>query len=273
LGIKARGSLDLWTFDACYDPTLTAGGTFEIDLAEASFVDTYGLVAIACAARQAEEAGQEVVFTGPTDVNVARYLTRMHVPELLPSSADLPAVRYEEELPDRVLEVQSFDSEGDTERLAGLIYDKLKGTVNRAVPQALFDAICELGANVTQHANAPAGGLMAAQVFRRGRSDEYLVACVGDTGVGVRASLASRYSLASDADAIILAMDEGVSEYADPARGQGLPEVGRLVTGLGGQVVARSGDGRAAFSRLGGRPDTVSYLGGTLMGAKIPCRR
>lgn len=137
----------------------------------------------------------------------------------------------------------------------------------------LYEATGELGLNVVEHAGSPAGGFVAAQLYRRGQPDERAIVAVGDVGIGIRESLRELHGPLSDAEAIDRAIQRDVSGLPDPGRGQGLASVVEGVRGLGGVVRIRTGSaGRSITQGVSPATDMVSPLQGTIVGARLPCR-
>lgn len=213
-----------------------------LDLRRIGFCEPIGLVAIACLVERQTAQGNAVMVHAPREASVANYLARMRLDRWLTALGavhDLPSVT-EHDTDDHVLELQSFDGARGAERAA----EHLHGTIERTDPTAagaLFDAICETGANVAQHSGLRRGFAAAQRYVRSGRVE--VAFSVGDAGVGMRASL-SRYRTTTHAEAIRLGLQDGTSELQDVGRGNGLPDVVRLLAGLRGYVDLVSGDAR-----------------------------
>jgi hypothetical protein len=115
-------------------------------------------------------------------------------------------------------------------------------------------------------------GHIAAQVYRRNTPDEFVLLAIGDSGVGIRRSLSTKYQIASDAEALRLALSADVSASGEPGRGQGLPSTAKLVTDLLGRVVVHSGGATMVCRQERRIPVATRRIEGTLVGARIPCR-
>jgi hypothetical protein len=171
--------------------------------------------------------------------------------------------------PDQLLPLQTFSRIADYEKLADLVWQRLDGHVDSEVLSALYETLQEVGANVLEHSQTSAGHI-EAQVYRRNTPDEYVVLAIGDCGVGIRTSLSRKYSIASDAKALELALSADVSASGEPGRGQGLPSTAKLVTGLLGRVVVHSGSATIVCRQQKRIPMTTSRIEGTLVGAAFP---
>jgi hypothetical protein len=216
---------------------LPAGGQCRIDLRELRFTEPLGLVEIAARTEYHRSRGTAVRVLAPSDPSVANYLARMRLGRALTdlgADHDLPFVR-ERELSDRLLELTYFAGAAGSDELAAMVYHRVAGQ-SPASARALYTALCEVGQNVPEHAGVP-GGWAAAQATRRHAEVWF---AVGDCGVGMRRSLAAR-GARDDADALVLALDRGVSRLARAGRGNGLAETCALVTGRGGRLHVVSG--------------------------------
>lgn len=258
-------------------------GRTVIDLEEARFIDPYGLVAIACHVIEAHAKDQDIQVLTPYSPRVATYLSRMNFPSLceafdLDVDWPFPDVLARDHHHD-LLELQPFTSYESIEKLANLVFHNLEGHIDPQALVTLFDAVGELGANVIEHSAGPnetGVGIICAQMYKRGDPEEFLVLAVADLGIGMKRAL-KRHKPANNQEAVGLALKRNVSGTDDAGRGQGLPEVIEQVTGLKGRVHVRSGTAEARLSgtaRSGQikRYRSVIPLGGTIVGARIPCR-
>lgn len=126
-------------------------------------------------------------------------------------------------------------------------------------------SVCEILDNISLHAAAPRGGVVCAQYFpKRSR----LAIAIADVGRGIHASLAESHAISSDADALRIALQRGVTR--DPAIGQGngLAGTHTIAEHNGGDLSLWSGEaiyhlraGRpAAWARTTRAPGTVLAL-------------
>jgi hypothetical protein len=245
----------------------TAPGHCRIDLRGLRFTEPLGLVEIAARAEYHRSRGTAVRVLAPSDPSVANYLARMRLGRALTelgADHDLPYVR-ERELSGRLLELTYFAGADGSDELATMVYHRVAAQ-SPASARALYTALCEVGQNVPEHAGVP-GGWAAAQATRR-RAEVWFA--VGDSGIGMRRSLAAR-GPRDDADALVLALDRGVSRLARAGRGNGLAETCRLVTGQGGRLHLVSG-GAARTAERTRRHTSVpaTPFPGTLLQGALP---
>ncbi|HEY0357091.1 MAG TPA: hypothetical protein VGD11_00835 [Mycobacteriales bacterium] len=247
----------------------TAPGHCRIDLRGLRFTEPLGLVEIAARAEYHRSRGTAVRVLAPADPSVANYLARMRLGRALTelgADHDLPYVR-ERELSGRLLELTYFAGADGSDELAAMVYRRVAGQ-SPAGARALYTALCEIGQNVPEHAGVP-GGWAAAQATRRHAAVWF---AVGDCGVGMRRSLAAR-GARDDADALVLALDRGVSRLTVPGRGNGLAETCGLVTGRGGRLhVVSGGAARTAGPTRRHTWVPATPFPGTLLQGALPYR-
>ncbi|WP_139227042.1 ATP-binding protein [Sphingomonas sp. OK281] len=121
------------------------------------------------------------------------------------------------------------------------------------VPAQLVGAMSELYENIYEHAGTPRPGVVG---FRAGLNSFEFV--VSDAGRGILNSLRSapQYAqLQDDADALRLALTEGVSRFNDPARGRGFRPLFVGLAELKGKLRFRSG---AAALLINGKPELMT---------------
>jgi len=107
-------------------------------------------------------------------------------------------------------------------------------------------ALSEICQNVVQHNDSKVSGFIAMQVYRS-KGQRFLEMAVGDDGVGLRDSLSrnpSHQDIVSDLNAIRLALRQGISEFDDRTRGNGLPLLTHLIFKHAGSITVRSGRGK-----------------------------
>jgi len=109
-------------------------------------------------------------------------------------------------------------------------------------------AVSELAQNTFDH-NQDTSGFLAMQVYGK-RDRRFLEIAVADYGFGIRTTLARNPKnpyLASDGEAIRLAIQRGASEHDDPTRGTGLFHLLEITYKHQGSVQIRSGTSKARF--------------------------
>ena len=194
--ISRRAALDALRLDHVLSLDLD-GGVAAIDLARESFVDAYALVGLACfVASAAGEGWRSGSCSRRTPTSGAgcpgRTSERSSRRSGVWVEGALPRVA-ERDRRDTLIELQRFDDAHGSDRLASFIWDRLEGGADGEVVNQLFEATGELGLNVVEHAGSPAGGFVAAQRYKAGMPEEWIIVAVGDVGVGIRESLRPRY--------------------------------------------------------------------------------
>lgn len=224
-----RAALDLFNFDGVLSLDLDAGVAV-IDLTRVTFVDAYALTGLACSVASANVDGLPVRLLLPERYDVRSWLSRMHLGDVL----DAFEVRVEGSLPkiaerdrrDNLIELERFQDSRGSDRLASFIWERLQGGgADGEVVNQLYEATGELGLNVVEHAGSPSGGFVAAQRYKAGTPEEWIIVAVGDVGMGIRESLRDRYGAMTEDEAIRRAIQWYVSRVPDQGRGQGLPGV------------------------------------------------
>ncbi len=250
-----------------------------IDLTSSTFVEVYPLVAVACMMQDSVSRGLETIVKPPRIQNVANYLSRMdfdrfigaHCPEV--TGCSLPSVRHADRR-DAMVEMQWFGAGDNLTALEELLFARLDGRVPAQVLAALIESFWEIGENARYHSGAT-GGVVAAQVYRRGSADERMDLAIGDAGMGIRASLynSGRYDPPDDGAAIELALEYQVTSTDDPGRGVGLPTTAEAVVGLKGTMTVRTCAASRRLTPSSTRaPLCRESIQGTVVGVSIPCR-
>ena len=171
-----------------------------------------------------------------------------------------------------IIRAMNFRTHDEVEDIANELVTEF-GTSNRVSPPLngeAHDALAEAANNAVEHANSPEGGFALAQLReRRPRSGRswFIEIAVADAGRGIAASL----KMDDDQEAILRALDEGVSGTNDPLRGLGLTWIAGLVQEPRRQLVIHSGSGLVTVSqssRLASHTDSV--FPGTLLTVSIP---
>lgn len=274
--VPSQGELTSVTLPSATRPSIDERTV--IDLRGLSFVDSAGVVLVAAVARHAVEQGRPVEYHPPArESDCSKYLHRMGVARelgVLGIDARLSPVRWHS-AKDRLLQLQSFRSDdGAVDELADTMYRIIAQTASRDLAEPLCQGLSELGANVVEHSSASCGYL-ALQQYDVGRPGQRISFCIADTGIGLRRSLASSYSVADDEHAVRLAVTEGVSGTGRVGRGHGLADV--LASTNGGRLVLWSGSGRAEFrgDRVGGPPlaPRAASFPGTFVHATVIARQ
>jgi hypothetical protein len=247
-----------------------------IDLSGATFVDSYGMVVVACAALAATERAERLEVRGPSNLNAARYLARMELPEFLAQQCGvedhgLPNVQHWELEAATLCELRRFESGtlvGDLEEILLIRLDGVAGDVVAEIVGALY----EISDNLSFHAQTDSG-IVAAQVYDRGSPQARVDLAIGDVGIGIARSLeGGDHDPSTDLEAITLALTEFVSGTGDPTRGLGLPSVVENVRSVGGTTTIRTGRGiRVLHPRAEATDRVGARIPGTVVSVSIPC--
>jgi hypothetical protein len=255
-----------------------------IDLSNMTYANIYGLVGIACCVADANQEGRVVSFIPPNDAGASCFLSRLGLDNFIRDTVNidcyLPVISRQSDS-GIIVEIQWFRCSDDLIPLERLLFERLEGIAGPQSREALCAAMWELGANVTEHAEAR--GIVAAIVQGTGKKDQHIDFAIGDVGIGIRESFLrgdGKHRPATDHKAVKLAVEYLVSSLADPGRGQGLSTTVEEATGLGGMVIVRSGNERLTISRKRDtgnldrlqRSISVPRLPGTLVAVRVPCR-
>lgn len=229
-------------------------GVAVLDLTNARFVTPAGLVTLAAYAHRARDKGRSVHLSRPQSEDVANYVSRAHLGQVLVdmgATHDLPSVR-EHAVGVNLLPITEFKGPRDAAQLAEHVRYLVERD-NELAADALAMSISALGENVAEHSHQPRG-YAAAQLTHGGTVFRFAVA---DAGRGFRRAL-RRHSPRDDAHALGLALEPGVSGLADGSRGYGLSELRAIVESLGGTLRMWSGRGSLTAWPRGSRR-TASY--------------
>lgn len=177
-----------------------------------------------------------ISFTGPKAPNVANYLSRMGLAEVLDSyevAHRLPPVNANASLDERSLvKLARFSTDEDVGGLLNIIsYQDIGAPLRRVVSKSLAEAGC----NVPEHAQVDYG-FIAAQVTHTGTMLRFAVA---DGGVGVFNTLKQKGAI-DEKQALTWALS-GRSEFDTPGRGRGLKGIREGLAQYGGTGTLLSG--------------------------------
>lgn len=206
-----------------------------IDLSAVSFVTPSGLVALTTYAASLREWDVQVTLTAPVKQDVANYLARSRLGDVLDTLGvghNLPVVR--EHRADSLWELQSFSNSREVAAFAAHIHGEVARSSEEGADE-IFACLCEAGDNVGQHSGQPLGYL-AAQRYQDGK----VLFAVGDAGSGFLHSLRPR-GAQTDVEALRLALEAGVSAVDDQGRGYGLHDMARSLGELRGSMSIISG--------------------------------
>lgn len=171
-----------------------------------------------------------------------------------------------------IIRAMNFKTHDQVEEIANQLMIEFGASrqVSPPLNREAHDALAEAANNTVEHASCPEGGFALAQLRERrpasGRA-WFIEIAIADAGRGIAASL----DVDDDCEAIMQALDEGVSGTGDPHRGIGLAEIERLVQEPRRELVIHSGSGLVTVSESGRvASETDSVFPGTLLTVSIP---
>lgn len=226
-----------------------------LSIEDVSFIDPFGVVGILVLLEAiSEHSGQRPILVVPRDRTVCSYLSKLnawaHLRGLSECRGDLADSSPHSSPSDVLLELSPIKSQSDIDDVLETLQKLLGSNLGYSAKSlnAVLQMLSELCHNVIDHSEG--GGWAAAQrYFRADDGTRFVRVAVADSGIGVRASLGKRYNVAAwtHRDAIVNALKKEYSQF--PARGLGLPFIGRLVKEFKGGLDIRSGDCRIYISK------------------------
>ena len=266
-----------------------AAEPLQIDLRSVQFIDPYGMCALVLFIHHLppevlpvrlllkgwpiEEGNLE--SSGPVS-----YLTRMGFWQALGDKLDNEGVTLPEK-PDwsidrnvllEIVALHTHDAIHEVLQRTGEILRNLSYTA--PARGHVLEVLSELCSNVLMHAQAPSGCIAAMQTYRSREGSRYLVIGIGDSGIGVRRSLAANQKLSprlqSDAVALAVAVQPGTSRFAVGGHGGGLPRVLDIAKRYEGRVAMRSGTGALTYIGADRKTLDAPPLVGTHLRISLP---
>ena len=249
---------------------------FTVDARELAHISPVGLATLVSIVRHAMTNGHYVkgTYRHPEKRHVRTYLSRMNFGRLI-GLQDVEHPRRSRSR-GRFRELVEVGTAEDCSKVA----DQLRRVLTKQV--ALTDVVLnnvtycvlELLENVIHHAQSSTNGVACAQAYPKSHAVELAIV---DCGIGVRASLAKNPEHAprarSDADAILLALQKGVTSTPERNTGEGLFFVAELMTEAG-RMRVQSGEAMLAVSRRAGMvTKPAPAWPGTLVGLRFEPKR
>lgn len=229
----------------------------QIDLRSVTFIDPYGMVGLLEIGELCMLEDVKKTILLPRSAEVLRYLERMDFfimakqyfsfePMYSPSSESRSAGS------DVLLEITPIERANDIHYIVGRVRERAEAILaahlhydERAI-NGFIVALSEVCQNIIEHSENK--GFVGIQKYRYPNMNKNIVKiAVMDAGVGFRKSLAGRFKLRSDMEAIEKALLHGASRHDDEGRGHGLAAVRRFVTQWQGRLSLRSGTARYAI--------------------------
>ncbi|HUI44617.1 MAG TPA: ATP-binding protein [Nitrospirota bacterium] len=231
----------------------------QIDLGDVSFIDPYGMLALLEIGElcMLEDVKKTVML--PRSAEVCTYLDRMdffsHARRYFlleePYQTPIPH-KSRNQGSDVLLEITSIERSNDIHLIVGIVRDRAQAILanhlhydERAI-NSFIVALSEVCQNIIEHSENR--GFVGIQKYRFSSMNKNVVRiAVMDVGIGFRKSLASRFKLRSDLEAIEKALLHGASRYEDEGRGHGLASVRRFIDQWRGKLSIRSGTARLSI--------------------------
>jgi anti-sigma regulatory factor (Ser/Thr protein kinase) len=230
----------------------------QIDLRDVSFIDPYGMVGLLEIGELCvlEDVRKTIVL--PKSDEVCRYLDRMDFFTFAKRYFSLEDTSYDtgkyqrSSDSDVLLEITPIEKTNDIHFIVGKVRDRAQAILathlrydERAI-NGFIVALSEICQNIIEHSENK--GFVGIQKYRYQSLGRNVVKiAVMDVGVGFRKSLANRFKLQNDFEAIDKALLHGASRYEDEGRGHGLAGVRKFVTQWQGRLSIRSGTARLSI--------------------------
>lgn len=227
----------------------------QIDLSAVTFIDPYGMLALLefgelC---QLEDIKKTIIL--PRSPDVCTYLERMdfflHARRSFTLEGNHPDPGSVQRLSesDVLLEITPIERSRDIHFITGRVRERAHAILEthlhydeRAV-NGFIVALSEVCQNIIEHSENK--GFVGIQKYRFPKMNKNVVKiAVMDIGIGFRKSLARRFKLKSDLEAIQKALLQGASRHEDEGRGHGLAAVRRFLNQWQGRLSVRSGTAR-----------------------------
>jgi anti-sigma regulatory factor (Ser/Thr protein kinase)/anti-anti-sigma regulatory factor len=222
-----------------------------IDLQAAAFIDPYGAACLCLVARHLAGRKQHLILVLPSSRRAQVTVAQTGLPAALRQWAELRNLPGHELQDQRngTLPLSLIHSRSDVQTVLTYLVNLAQRRLGFD-PGDVLDAskvVSELCYNVVDHSQAD--GLVVAQIGQDRQGRRFVSLAVADAGIGVRASLASRYPEAAHwrhGDAIQRALG-GLSSRASGG-GAGLRSIYAVVRRYSGRLAIRSGDERLYVS-------------------------
>lgn len=231
----------------------------QIDLRNVSFIDPYGMLGLLEIGElcMVEDVRKTIIL--PRSDEVCRYLDRLNFFTFAKSyfalehtSTFAPGKYQRSSDSDVLLEITPIEKSNDIHFIVGKVRDRAQAILathlrydERAI-NGFIVALSEVCQNIIEHSENK--GFVGIQKYRYQSLGKNIVKiAVMDVGIGFRKSLANRFKLKSDLEAIDKALLHGASRYEDEGRGHGLAGVRKFVTQWQGKLSIRSGTARLSI--------------------------
>lgn len=254
--IQLQGKFDVREVNELYRTVAALGrpvesGRCRLDLADVSFMAPVGLTGLIQAVVHLRSEGWSTTVNFPTSGGVAMYLVRMGFKRALRGRGrclGAPPSKKRYAASTALVELTAIQDSGDVDDLLHRLTDRVGGILEQELGYSEGDignftnVISELCRNIIDHSGAI--GFVAAQRYRQADGQRFALISVGDTGLGLRATLGQRYPVDSWSEETVL-VRALLPEYSrHPNRGFGLTFVKKVCQDYRGSLYVRSGAGQ-----------------------------
>jgi len=227
-----------------------------IDLNSVTFIDPYGMVGLLEIGELCMLEDIKKTILLPRSPEVLRYLLRMdffsHARRYFSLDPMQPPANDNAGESDVLLEITPIERSNDIHTIVGRVRDRAQAILathlkyDESAVNGFIVALSEICQNIIEHSENK--GFVGIQKYRFQNLNKNVVKiAVMDVGIGFRKSLASRFKLRSDLDAIERALLHGASRYEDEGRGHGLAAVRRFANQWQGKLSIRSGTAKLSL--------------------------
>jgi hypothetical protein len=235
-----------------------------LDFSRCTFTHAPPMLAVATASEFYQERGVKFTLVLPEDAKVARLFLNSNWAHIIApdafqlsefkSAVHMPALRYTN------ADEQHHLVDGLLNRILGSITD-----FDRSHFTALEWSINEITDNVLVHSESPRGGLVQLTAMKTSKKIEFVVC---DSGMGIPRSLrSSGLAITSDADALAMAIEQGVTRDKTVGQGNGLYGSYQIAVKSGANFSVHSGKATLFYSPKRGMHSRTgaSHMPGTIV--------
>jgi anti-sigma regulatory factor (Ser/Thr protein kinase) len=231
----------------------------QIDLSSVAFIDPYGMLGLLEIGELCLLEDVKKTILLPRSDEVCSYLDRMNFFAFAKRyftlehfSTDVSARHNRSADSDVLLEITPIEKSNDIHFIVGKVRERAQAILaahlhyDEKAINGFIVALSEVCQNIIEHSETT--GYVGIQKYRFQSLDKNVVKiAVMDVGIGFRKSLANRFKLRGDHEAIDKALLHGASRYEDEGRGHGLAAVRRFVEQWQGKLSIRSGTARLSI--------------------------
>jgi signal transduction histidine kinase len=230
-----------------------------INIEQVEFIDPYGIVGLLeLGWHLRKKSGIIPVLTLPQSEDVLKYLERMNflanagnVFEIEPSNLKIEEKFLRSKHSDVLLEITKIEGTDDIHSIVDKVKERAEVILHThlnydtSAIDSFVVALSEICQNIPEHSQDIGYVGIQKYFYEKKLGKNVVKIAVMDSGIGIKESLAVKYSARyknwSDLIAIKLALFEGASRYDDIGRGHGLTGVRKLVQKWDGKFTIRSG--------------------------------